>query len=214
MTALLQTDGEMLLAALRALLADKGIATPVEIAERVAATDRGSPAQGARMVARAWVDPAFREAMLEDGARAAEQLGITMRGAPPLGVLADTPAQHHLVVCTLCSCYPRAVLGYPPFWFKSAAYRARAVRDPRGLLAEWGTVLPHETRIRVVDSTADYRWMVLPVRPDGTEGWSEQRLAAIVRGGDMIGVTLPKIGQAPAPGSGGVALESVPAARP
>ena len=197
MTALLQTDGETLLSALRALLAGKGIATPAEIAERIAATDRGSPAQGARMVARAWVDPAYRQAMLEDGSRAAEQLGITMRGAPPLGVLANTATEHHLVVCTLCSCYPRAVLGYPPFWFKSAAYRARAVRDPRGLLAEWGTVVPQTARIRIVDSTADYRWMVLPVRPDGTQGWSEERLASIVREGDMIGVTLPRAGAVP-----------------
>jgi len=176
---------------LRVLLADKGIATAAEIAERVAITDGGSPAQGARMVAKAWVDPAYRLAMLEDGARAAERLGIAMRGAPPLGVLENTPTEHNLVVCTLCSCYPRAVLGYPPFWFKSAAYRARAVRDPRGLLVEWGTVLPATTRVRVVDSTADYRWMVLPCRPGGTEGWSEERLASIVREGDMIGVTVP-----------------------
>jgi nitrile hydratase len=116
-----------------------------------------------------------------------------MRGLPPLGVLANTPDLHHLVVCTLCSCYPRAVLGYPPFWYKSAAYRARAVRDPRGLLAEWGTVLPSGVTLTVVDSTAEYRWMVLPLRPAGTEGWSEPRLAALVREGDMIGVTIPAI---------------------
>ena len=112
---------------------------------------------------------------------------------PPLGVLEDSAAEHNLVVCTLCSCYPRAVLGYPPFWFKSAAYRARAVRDPRGLLLEFGTALPQDVRLRVVDSTADYRWMVLPLRPAGTEGWDEARLAAIVREGDMIGVTIPKL---------------------
>ena len=114
-----------------------------------------------------------------------------MRGLPPLGVLENAPGLHHLVVCTLCSCYPRAVLGYPPFWFKSAAYRARAVRDPVGLLAEWHTVLPQGTRIRVVDSTADYRWMVLPMRPAGTQGWDAAALAAVVREGDMIGVTVP-----------------------
>jgi nitrile hydratase len=129
--------------------------------------------------------------MLSDGTLAAEALHIPMRGLPPLGVLENTPATHNLVVCTLCSCYPRAVLGYPPFWFKSAAYRARAVRDPRGLLGEWGTVLPEGQKLRVVDSTADYRWMVLPMRPAGTEGWSEERLAGIVRAGDMIGVTIP-----------------------
>jgi nitrile hydratase len=116
-----------------------------------------------------------------------------MRGLPPLGVLEDTAVVHHLVVCTLCSCYPRAVLGYPPFWYKSAAYRARAVRDPRGLLAEFGTVLPEGVRVVVVDSTAEYRWMVLPLRPAGTEGWSAERLATLVDEGDMIGVTLPGI---------------------
>lgn len=188
---ILQTDGERLLAAVRALLAEKGIASTPEIAERIAITDRASPGQGARMVARAWTDPDYRALMLEDGSKAAEMLGIPMRGMPPLGVLENVPGLHHLVVCTLCSCYPRAVLGYPPFWYKSAGYRSRAVRDPRGLIAEWGTVLPDETRITVVDSTADYRWMVLPARPAGTDGWSEDRLAAIVREGDMIGVTVP-----------------------
>jgi hypothetical protein len=113
--------------------------------------------------------------------------------APPLGVLENTADLHHLVVCTLCSCYPRAVLGYPPFWFKSAAYRARAVRDPRGLLTEFGTTLPASTALRVVDSTADYRWMVLPLRPHGTENWSEAELARLVHAGDMIGVTIPTV---------------------
>jgi nitrile hydratase len=191
MNSLLEADGEKLLVAIRGLLADKGIISMAEIAERIAITDKASPAQGARMVARAWVDAEFRALMLSDGTKAAEAMGIPMRGAPPLGVLENTEDVHHLVVCTLCSCYPRAVLGYPPFWFKSAAYRARAVRDPRGVLADWGTVLPEGTRIHVVDSTADYRWMVLPRRPAGTEGWGEAQLAAIVREGDMIGVTVP-----------------------
>ena len=191
---ILDTDGDRLLQAVRSLLMAKGIATPQEIAERIAATDAASPARGAAMVAKAWTDPEFRALMLADGSRAAEALDVPMRGAAPLGVLENTPEVHNLVVCTLCSCYPRAVLGYPPFWFKSAAYRARAVRDPRGLLREWGTVLPDEVKLRVVDSTADYRWMVLPLRPAGTEGWSAERLAGIVRAGDMIGVTLPTIG--------------------
>jgi len=191
---ILETDSEKLLVAVRNLLMRKGITSPAEIAERIAVTDRANPGQGARMVAKAWTDPEYRRLMLEDGAKAAEEVGIPMRGMPPLGVLEDTPKLHHLVVCTLCSCYPRAVLGYPPFWYKSAAYRARAVRDPRGLLSEeWKTVLPEEVSLRVVDSTADYRWMVLPLRPVGTESWSEQQLAAIVREGDMIGVTLPHI---------------------
>ena len=191
MSDLLDTDGETLLAALRGLLAAKGLASPVEVADRLALTERASPAQGARIVAKAWTDPEFRARLLADGTATVEALGIPMRGAPPLGVLENVPGLHHLVVCTLCSCYPRAILGYPPFWFKSAGYRARAVRDPRGLIAEWGTMLPEATRVRVVDSTADYRWMVLPLRPAGTEDWSEDALAALIREGDMIGVTVP-----------------------
>ena len=190
---ILETESEKLFAAVRGLLIQKGITDPTEIQERIASTDRASPGQGAKMVAKAWVDPDYREIMLSDGTVAAEALGIRMRGMPPLGVLEDTAEVHHLVVCTLCSCYPRAVLGYPPFWYKSAAYRARAVRDPRGMLAEeWKTVIPDDVTLRVVDSTADYRWMVLPLRPAGTEGWSEEQLASIVREGDMIGVTIPQ----------------------
>jgi hypothetical protein len=189
----LEADGEALLAALRKLLAEKQIVTDVELAERIAATDNASPGQGAKMVARAWTDPAYRALMLEDGAKAAEAMNIPMRGMPPLGVLENTETVHNLVVCTLCSCYPRAVLGYPPFWYKSAAYRARAVRDPRGLLAEFRTTLPETVKIHVVDSTADYRWMVLPKRPAGTDGWTPEQLAAIVREGDMVGVTIPAL---------------------
>jgi nitrile hydratase len=188
----LQAESGRLLAAVRVLLEAKGIVSTAEIADRIRSTDEATPGQGARMVARAWLDPAYRALMLKDGTAAAEQLGIPMRGAPPLGVLANEPGLHHLVVCTLCSCYPRAVLGYPPFWFKSAAYRARAVRDPAGVLAEWRTALPPGTEIRVVDSTADYRWMVLPLRPAGTEEWTEDQLAALVTEGDMIGVTVPR----------------------
>jgi hypothetical protein len=188
---ILQTESSRLLTAVAGLLAEKGIVAPAEISERMAITDRASPAQGARMVAKAWREPDYRALMLSDGTAAAEEIGVFMRGLPPLGVLENTDEIHNLVVCTLCSCYPRAVLGYPPFWFKSSGYRARAVRDPRGVLAEWKTILPEGTRIRVVDSTADYRWMVLPQRPAGTDGWSEDQLAGLVTAGDMIGVTLP-----------------------
>lgn len=194
-------DHDRLLAAFRSLLTAKGITTPAEIAERIAITDTATPARGAAMVAKAWIDPEFRTLMLTDGAKAAESLGIPMRGMPPLGVLENTPAVHHLVVCTLCSCYPRAVLGYPPFWFKSNSYRSRAVRDPRGVLAEWGTTLGDDVALRVVDSTADYRWMVLPMRPKGTHGWSEADLAALVREGDMIGVTTPQLPSGTVPGA-------------
>jgi hypothetical protein len=189
----LEADGEALLAALRKLLAEKQIVTDTELTERMSATDNASPGQGARMVARAWTDPTFRALMLEDGTKAAEAMGIPMRATAPLGVLENTDSVHHLIVCTLCSCYPRAVLGYPPFWYKSAAYRARAVRDPRGLLAEFRTTLPETVKIHVVDSTADYRWMVLPKRPAGTDDWTPEQLAAIVREGDMVGVTVPAV---------------------
>jgi nitrile hydratase len=189
----LEAESGKLLTALRGLLAEKGLVSEAAIAARVALTDEASPARGAAMVAKAWTDPAFRALMLRDGTAAAESLGVPMRGLPPLGVLENTPEVHNLVVCTLCSCYPRAVLGYPPFWFKSAAYRARAVRDPRGMLADWGNVVPEAVKLRVVDSTADYRWMVLPMRPAGTEGWDAARLATLVREGDMIGVTVPVV---------------------
>jgi nitrile hydratase len=180
-----------LLERLVAALERRGIVTEAEIASRQAAAERANPATGARMVARAWLDAEWRALMLRDGTAAAEAMGIAMKGQPPLGVLEDTAALHHLVVCTLCSCYPRAVIGYPPHWYKSPAYRARAVREPRAVLAEWGTTLPAEVRLRVVDSTADFRWMVLPVRPAGTEGWNEDQLAAIVTRDDLVGVTLP-----------------------
>ncbi len=189
---ILEADSDRLLNAVRGLLTAKGITSPAEIAERIAITNQASPERGARMVAKAWTEPEFRALLLADGTRAAVSLDIPMRGLPPLGVLENTHEVHNLVVCTLCSCYPRAVLGMPPFWYKSAAYRARAVRDPRGLLREFGTVLPDNVKVRVVDSTADYRWMVLPMRPARTEGWSAERLAGIVRAGDMIGVTLPR----------------------
>ena len=197
MSAIVEADGARLLGALRLILAEKGITTPEEIAERIALTERASPKLGAALVARAWREPAFRALLLADGTAAAEGAGIPLRGLPPLGVLENTAEVHHLVVCTLCSCYPRAVLGYPPHWFKSSAYRARAVRDPRGLLAEWGTVLPEGQRVRVVDSTADFRWMVLPRRPAGTEGWDQDRLAALLDERHLIGVAVPSAEASP-----------------
>lgn len=190
---IVETDGPDLLAALRKVLAAKNIVSDEDILARRQSTDNASPGQGAKMVARAWTDPAYKALMLEDGTKAAEAMNIPMVGMPPLGVLENTVEVHNLIVCTLCSCYPRAVLGYPPFWYKSAAYRARAVRDPRGLLSEFRTTLPDDVKIHVVDSTADYRWMVLPRRPAGTEDWSVEQLTAIVREGDMVGVTIPSV---------------------
>jgi len=180
---------EKLVAALNA----KGLVSEAEIAERQAITDRASPEIGARMVARAWTDPEYYALLMRDGKAAAEAAGASMAGAPELGVLENTPKQHHLVVCTLCSCYPRALLGYPPGWYKSFAYRSRAVREPRAVLAEWGTQLADDVEIRVVDSTADYRWMVLPMRPKGTEGWSAEKLASIITRDALVGVALPRV---------------------
>ncbi|MFC0385150.1 nitrile hydratase subunit alpha [Muricoccus vinaceus] len=192
MSAPARPDSPARLEALIGALKAKGILTEEELTARQAQTDRASPEIGARMVARAWLDPEWRRLLLSDGSAAAEVMGVSMAGAPPLGVLEDTPGRHHLVVCTLCSCYPRAVLGYPPHWYKSFAYRARAVRDPRGVLAEWGTALPEGVELRVVDSTADYRWMVLPLRPIGTDGWSEDRLTSIITRDVLVGVALPQ----------------------
>ena len=182
-----------LLEKLVAALDAKGLVSETEITERQAITDRASPEIGARMVARAWTDPEYYALLMRDGKAAAEAAGASMAGAPELGILENTAKQHHLVVCTLCSCYPRALLGYPPGWYKSFAYRSRAVREPRAVLAEWGTHLADDVEIRVVDSTADYRWMVLPMRPAGTEGWSAEKLASIVTRDALVGVALPRV---------------------
>ncbi|MBM3592268.1 MAG: nitrile hydratase [Alphaproteobacteria bacterium] len=182
-----------LLEKLVAALSTKGLVTEAEITERQAITDRASPEIGARMVARAWTDPEYYALLMRDGKAAAEAMGASMAGAPELGVLENTPKQHHLVVCTLCSCYPRALLGYPPGWYKSFAYRSRAVREPRAVLAEWGTPMADDVEIRVVDSTADYRWMVLPMRPAGTEGWSAEKLASIITRDALVGVAVPRV---------------------
>jgi hypothetical protein len=183
-----------LLEKLEAALKRRGIVSDEEIARKQASADGANPMTGARMVARAWIDPEWRALLLRDGTAAAEAMGISMRGNPPLGVLEDTAGVHHLVVCTLCSCYPRAIIGYPPHWYKSAAYRSRAVREPRAVLAEFGTVLPAGIQVRVVDSTADFRWMVLPLRPEGTEGWTEDQLTALVTRDHLVGVSLPDAG--------------------
>jgi nitrile hydratase len=173
-----------------AALVARGVVTEAEIQDRIARTDRASPEIGARMVARAWTDPDYRALMLRDGTAAAEAAGISMAGMPPLGVLEDTDRVHHLVVCTLCSCYPWSVLGLPPAWYKSAAYRAKAVIDPRGVLADFGVSLPAGVEIRVWDSTAEIRYLVVPERPAGTEGWEEERLAGLVTRDSMIGTGL------------------------
>jgi len=176
--------------ALRELLIDKGILTADELRRAIETMDARTPALGARIVARAWVDPVYKARLLADGAAAARELGIEM-DATHLLVVENRAGLHNLVVCTLCSCYPRMVLGLPPDWYKSRAYRSRAVREPRAVLREFGTALPDDVEVRVHDSTADMRYLVLPERPAGTEGWSEERLAALVTRDSMIGVTRP-----------------------
>jgi nitrile hydratase len=176
---------------LRELLVEKGVVTEAQVAEEVEAMRKRTPAIGAKVVARAWVDDAFRKKLLENGSRACEDLGIEV-AALKLVAVENTADTHNVVVCTLCSCYPRMLLGIPPDWYKSRNYRSRAVSEPRAVLAEFGLRIDEKTRIRVHDSTADMRYLVLPMRPAGTEGWSEERLAAIVTRDCMIGVAVPK----------------------
>ena len=176
---------------LRELLVAKGIVTEAQVAATVEDIRGRSPERGARVVARAWVDENFRKKLLEDGSRACEQLGLDVP-ALKLVVVENTPAVHNMVVCTLCSCYPRMLLGIPPDWYKSRNYRSRAVREPRAVLSEFGLELSQEIKIRVHDSTADMRYLVLPMRPAGVAGWSEERLASIVTRDCMIGVAVPK----------------------
>jgi hypothetical protein len=148
---------------------------------------------GSKLVARAWVDPAFRRRLLENGNAASEEMGISIYDNTDFTVLENTENLHHMIVCTLCSCYPRPVLGLPPDWYKSREYRSRAVREPRAVLAEFGTIIPEDIEICVNDSTANLRYMVLPVRPEGTENFTEEALAGLVTRDAMIGVTTVKI---------------------
>lgn len=185
--------------AIEALLLEKGVCKPGEVQQMVDAIDARSPADGARVVARAWADPEFKARLLADPKAALAELGYTMVGdLPQLVVVENTAEIHHLVVCTLCSCYPRTLLGRPPDWYKSLAYRSRAVIDPRGVMREFGLVLDASVAVRVLDSTADMRYLVLPQRPPGTEGMSEAELAKLVTRDSMIGVTKARFPE-PAP---------------
>ena len=176
--------------AIEALLAEKGLLTADEVQRQVDLMDGRTPADGAKVVARAWIDPDFKARLLSDARSALGELGIKIPAdTPHLTVVENTEDVHNLVVCTLCSCYPRMLLGRPPDWYKSLAYRSRAVSDPRGVMAEFGTTLPADVRVDVLDSTADMRYLVLPRRPEGTEGMSEEELAALVTRDSMIGVT-------------------------
>ncbi len=176
--------------AVHELLVEKGVLSEDRIDRQIVRMDARSPADGARMVARAWTDQAYRARMLADGSAAAEEIGIVVDGTL-LVVVENTDAVHNLFVCTLCSCYPRSILGLPPNWYKAPEYRRRVVREPRKVLAEFGVSVADDVELRVHDSTADMRYIVLPRRPDGTEGWSEDALAKLVTRDSMIGVGLP-----------------------
>lgn len=178
--------------AVRELLIEKGVTTAAEIADQIDAMDGRSPANGAAVVARAWTDPAFKARLLQDGSAASREMGFDI-GPMNLIVVENTEDTHNIIVCTLCSCYPRNLLGLPPDWYKSRAYRARTVKEPRKVLAEFGVQLPEGMNIRVHDSTADMRYIVLPARPAGTEGMSEDALAALVTRDSMIGTGLPLV---------------------
>ena len=174
--------------ALESVLTQKGYIDPAALDVLIDTYQtRIGPRNGARVVARAWVDPVFHDWLLKDATAAIASLGYTGRQGEHMVAVENTAEQHHMVVCTLCSCYPWPVLGLPPTWYKSAPYRSRAVKDPRGVLADFGTVLPESTRIRVWDSTAEVRYLVIPQRPEGTEGMSEEELAALVTRDSMIG---------------------------
>jgi nitrile hydratase len=178
--------------AIEALLLEKGVLAEPEIQDRVSYMESRSPENGTRLVARAWVDPGFKARLLSDTKTTALELGIDAAGPVEFVVVENTPGVHNLIVCTLCSCYPRAILGRPPDWYKSFEYRSRAVREPRAVMREFGFEPPDGVEVVVHDSTADVRYMVLPMRPPGTEGLDEENLAALVTRDALIGVNIPR----------------------
>lgn len=183
---------EIMSLAMQALLEARGIITAEDIRRRIEIFETDFPFRGSRVVARAWMDADYKQRLLADGRMACTELGITLESERLIAV-ENTPTVHNLVVCTLCSCYPRALMGMPPSWYKSREYRSRAVSEPRAVLREFGTDLPLEISIRVHDSNADMRYIVIPMRPAGTEGWSEDKLAALLTRDTLVGVTVPKV---------------------
>ena len=187
------SDVQLRVRALETVLTEKGYIDPAALDLIIETYEtKIGPHNGARVIAKAWSDPAFKRALLEDASKAVRTLGHESRVGDHLVAVENTPRLHNRIVCTLCSCYPWEVLGLPPVWYKSAPYRSRAVKDPRGVLADFGVKLPKDTEIRVWDSTAETRYVVLPMRPPGTDGWSEERLAQLVTRDCMIGTGLPK----------------------
>ena len=186
---------EILEISVRELLIEKGLIGADEVRKQIELLDSRSPVLGSKLVVKAWLEPEFRSRLLSNGNAAAEEMGITIYDNTEFTVLEDTEKLHYVIVCTLCSCYPRPILGLPPDWYKSKEYRSRTVREPRAVLAEFGTLIPDDVEVLVQDSTASQRYMVLPLRPSGTEGFSEAELEALVTRDTMIGVSIPKINQ-------------------
>lgn len=188
---LLPSDPALRVKTLETLLVAKGLVDPAALDTIIDTYENKiGPQNGAHVVARAWTDPAFRTALLEDATAVVSEMGYYGRQGEHMVAVENTPAQHNMVVCTLCSCYPWPLLGIPPTWYKSDAYRARAVREPRKVLADFGVTLPKETAVRVWDSTAEVRYLVIPMRPEGTEGMSEEALRALITRDSMIGTAL------------------------
>ena len=187
------SETQLRVRALETVLTEKGYVDPAALDLIIETYEtKVGPHNGARVIAKAWSDPAFKRALLEDASKAVRTLGHESRVGDHLVAVENTPRLHNMIVCTLCSCYPWEVLGLPPVWYKSAPYRSRAVKDPRGVLADFGVKLPKDSKIRVWDSTAETRYIVLPMRPRGTDDWSEDRLAQLVTRDCMIGTGLPK----------------------
>ncbi|MFC3559084.1 nitrile hydratase subunit alpha [Pedobacter jamesrossensis] len=184
---------EILEITIRELLIEKGIIGSEDVRKQIEVLDSRSPVLGSKLVVKAWKDPEFKKRLLANGNTAAEEMGITIYDDTAFTVLEDTPSVHHMIVCTLCSCYPRAVLGLPPDWYKSKQYRSRAIKEPRAVLAEFGTIIPDDIQVIINDSTANQRYMVLPLRPAGTENFSDEQLEAIVTRDTMIGVSICSI---------------------
>ena len=187
------SESQIRVRALESVLVEKGYVDPAALDLLIETYEtRVGPHNGARVIAKAWTDPDYRRWLLTDGGAAIASLGYAGRQGENLVALENTPQLHNLVVCTLCSCYPWPVLGLPPVWYKSAPYRSRAVADPRGVLRDFGVELPLEVQIRVWDSTAELRYLVVPMRPTGTDGWTEDELAGLITRDSMIGTGLPK----------------------
>lgn len=186
------SEFEIMSRAMQEILEAKGIVTAEQIARRMEQFEEDFPYRGSRVVARAWCEPEYRKRLLEDGKAACAEMGVDLE-VDRLIALENTTDTHNVIVCTLCSCYPRALLGMPPTWYKSRNYRSRVVFEPRAVLKEFGTELPDTVTVRVHDSNADMRYLVIPMRPEGTEGWSEEELAEILTRDTLVGVTVPRV---------------------